>query len=195
MKNQAHSEHFRIYEDSKTRARIVGELQGREITMSRLHDWLVTALNENNVTAGAALTHPAFSLIDRQRLKHWQRLFHEQLSLADACSCRRKRSRAMKADEALEQAVVAWRTKHQIREDDPMLAALDLVRVYLAHAPLPARDAAEVPPTYAEFRETVELLDRRANSFGKQSLDLIVELRKVAERGAGKRELSLPRCS
>ncbi len=72
-----------------------------------------------------------------------------------------------------------------------MLAALDLVRVYLAHAPLPARDAAEVPPTYAEFRETVELLDRRANSFAKQSLDLIVELRKVADRGAGRREMSL----
>jgi len=51
--------------------------------MSRLHDWLVTALNERNVTAGGALTHAAFSLIDRQRLKHWQRLFHEQLALAD----------------------------------------------------------------------------------------------------------------
>lgn len=97
----------------------------------------------------------------------------------------------MKADEVLEQAVSTWRMKHQIREDDPMLAALDLVRVYLAHAPLPARETADVPQTYAEFRETVELLDRRANAFGKQSLDLIVELRKVAERGAGKRELSL----
>jgi hypothetical protein len=52
----------------------------------------------------------------------------------------------MKADEALEQAVATWRTKHHIREDDPMLAALDLVRVYLAHAPLPARDGGEVPP-------------------------------------------------
>jgi len=83
VKNQAHSEQFRIYEDSKTRSRIVGELQGREITMTRLHDWLVTALNENNVTATAALTHPAFSLIDRQRLKHWQRLFRTQLALAD----------------------------------------------------------------------------------------------------------------
>lgn len=83
VKNQAHSEHFRIYEESKTRARILGELQGREVTMSRLHDWLVTALNENNIPAGAALTHPAFSLIDRQRLKHWQRLFQEQLALAD----------------------------------------------------------------------------------------------------------------
>lgn len=75
VENQAHREHFRIYEDSKTRARIMGELRGREITMSRLHDWLVTALNENNVTASGAMTHPAFSLIDRQRLKHWQRLF------------------------------------------------------------------------------------------------------------------------
>ena len=43
----------------------------------------------------------------------------------------------------------------------------------------------------AEFRETVELLDQRANSFAKQSLDPIVELRKVADRGAGKRELSI----
>ena len=97
----------------------------------------------------------------------------------------------MMADEALEQAVSTWRIKHQIREDDPMLAALDLVRVYLAHAPLPAREAAEVPPTYAEFREAVELLDRRANSFAKQSLDLIVELRKVADRGTDKRELPI----
>lgn len=97
----------------------------------------------------------------------------------------------MKADEALEQAVAEWRMKHHIREDDPMLAALDLVRVYLAHAPVPAAESAEVPPTYAEFRETVELLDRRANAFGKQSLDLIIELRKVAERGVAKRELPL----
>ncbi|MDQ3622302.1 MAG: hypothetical protein M3463_07415 [Verrucomicrobiota bacterium] len=83
VKNQAHSEQFRIYEESKTRSRVIAELQGREITMSRLHDWLVTALNENNATAAAALTHPTFSLIDRQRLKHWQRLSHEQLALAD----------------------------------------------------------------------------------------------------------------
>ena len=83
VKNQAHSEQFRIYDESKTRARILGELQGREITMARLNDWLVTALNENNVTASAALTHPAFSLMDRQRLKHWLRKFHEQLALAE----------------------------------------------------------------------------------------------------------------
>lgn len=97
----------------------------------------------------------------------------------------------MKADDALQQAVTEWRTKHQVREDDPMLAALDLVRVYLAHAPLPVREAPEVPPSYAEFRETVELLDRRGNAFAKQSLDLIIELRRVAGHGAAKQQLSI----
>ena len=82
VKNHAHSEHFRIYDDSVTLARIVGELRGREITISRLHDGLVTALDENNTTSTAALTHPRFSLIDRQRLKHWQH--------AAQCPCPRK---------------------------------------------------------------------------------------------------------
>ena len=94
----------------------------------------------------------------------------------------------MSANDALEQAVLAWRTKHQVREDYPILAVLDLVRVYLAHASLPARDEAELPPSYAEFRETVEMLDRRANSFATQSLDLIIEVRRAADRGALKRE-------
>ena len=79
VKNQAHSEHFKIYEASKTRERIIGELQGREITMSRLHDWLVTALNDHNVPLTAALKHPGFNLLDRQRLKHWQTEFYKQI--------------------------------------------------------------------------------------------------------------------
>ena len=97
----------------------------------------------------------------------------------------------MKADEALQQAVTEWRTKHQVREDDPMLAVLDLVRLYLAHAPLSVREAPEVPPSYGEFRETVELLDRRGNAFAKQSLDLIIELRRVAGPGTPRPQLSI----
>ncbi len=54
----------------------------------------------------------------------------------------------------------------------------------------PLREAAEVPPSYAEFRETVELLDRRANSFAKQSLDLIIELRRASDRRATSRQFS-----
>ena len=47
--------------------------------MPRLYDWLVTSLNEHNVTATGALSDPAFHLLDRQRLKHWQSRFYQQL--------------------------------------------------------------------------------------------------------------------
>ena len=79
VKNQAHSEHFRIYESSNARRRIMGELNGREITMPRLYDWLVTALNETNLPITAAIGHSSCSLVDRQRLKNWQGKFNEQL--------------------------------------------------------------------------------------------------------------------
>ncbi|PZR76399.1 MAG: hypothetical protein DLM52_06195 [Chthoniobacterales bacterium] len=78
-KEQAHSESFKIYDGSKMRRQIVDLLQGREITMPRLYDWLVTALNEHNQTATTALQHPAFNLLDRQRLKNWQRRFYRQV--------------------------------------------------------------------------------------------------------------------
>ena len=52
--------------------------------MPRLYDWLVTALNRHNVTVTQALTHPAFHLLDRQRLKHWQaKLYEEVTKVAD----------------------------------------------------------------------------------------------------------------
>lgn len=79
VKNQAHSEHFKIYDRSNTRVRIMEDLAGREIVMPRLYDWLVTALNENNVSITEAIKHPEFSLMDRQRLKNWQEMFNGQL--------------------------------------------------------------------------------------------------------------------
>lgn len=79
VKNQSHSEHFRIYDKSRTRSRIIDELAGREIVMPKLYDWLVAALNESNLTITAAITHPEFSLVDRQRLKNWQSKFFDQI--------------------------------------------------------------------------------------------------------------------
>jgi hypothetical protein len=54
-------------------------LHAREITMPRMYDWLVTALNEHNTPVTVALTHPGFNLLDRQRLKNWQTRFYRQL--------------------------------------------------------------------------------------------------------------------
>jgi hypothetical protein len=81
VRNHAHSEHFSIYDSSKTRARLLGELQAKEMTMPRLYDWLVAKLNQVNLPIGQALQHSSFSLMDRQRLKNWQRQFYEQIGL------------------------------------------------------------------------------------------------------------------
>lgn len=79
VKNQAHSEHFAIYEKSRTRSRLIDELHAGEMVMPRLYDWLVAALNQHNLTVTDALKHDAFNLVDRQRLKNWQRNFFAQV--------------------------------------------------------------------------------------------------------------------
>lgn len=82
VKNQAHSDQFKIYDNSRTRARVIDELSGREIVMPRLYDWLVTGLNETNLRITEAIGHAEFSLVDRQRLRNWQGRFYEQLEHA-----------------------------------------------------------------------------------------------------------------
>jgi hypothetical protein len=84
VKNQAHSEAFTLYDESKMRRQLLDTLGAREMTMPRMHDWLVTALNRHNVTATTALVHSAVHLLDRQRLKHWQaKLYAELDSVAE----------------------------------------------------------------------------------------------------------------
>jgi hypothetical protein len=82
VRNQAHSEHFKIYDHSQTRSRVLGELGGREIVMPKLYDWLVTGLNETNLSITAAIAQSEFGLVDRQRLKNWQAKFYDQIDLA-----------------------------------------------------------------------------------------------------------------
>lgn len=84
VRNESHSTQFRLYELSQTRSRVLNDLAGYEIVMPRLYDWLVTALNESNLPLGQAITHPDFSLVDRQRLKNWQVQFEHQIDAAQA---------------------------------------------------------------------------------------------------------------
>jgi len=84
VRNAAHSDSFALFDSAEVRVRLKSELGGREITMTRMQDWLVEALNRENVTISAATKHTAFSLLDRQRLQTWQRkLFAEIESAAD----------------------------------------------------------------------------------------------------------------
>ena len=50
VKNEAHSDTSSSTKSSKTRRHLSTRCTRREITMPRLYDWLVTALNEHNVT-------------------------------------------------------------------------------------------------------------------------------------------------
>ena len=84
VRNQAHSEQFKIYDQSHTRGRVLDQLGGCEITMPKLYDWLVTGLNETNLSMTSAIGQSDFSLVDRQRLKNWQAKFYEQIEVARA---------------------------------------------------------------------------------------------------------------
>lgn len=79
VKNEGLSQHFHLYEQSQVRKRLAEELKGREMVMPKLHDWLVAKLNAENLTVTQAMASDQFTLMDRQRLKSWQRRFNEQL--------------------------------------------------------------------------------------------------------------------
>jgi hypothetical protein len=50
--------------------------------MPKLQDWLVVGLNQAGCTITPALRHSQFSVMDRQRLKNWQRRLNEQIESA-----------------------------------------------------------------------------------------------------------------
>lgn len=79
VKNEGLSQHFELYDQSHARKRIMGELKGQEMVMPKLYDFLVARLNAENLTVTQAIQSEQFTLMDRQRLKSWQRRFYEQV--------------------------------------------------------------------------------------------------------------------
>jgi hypothetical protein len=79
----------------------------------------------------------------------------------------------------LQNAVLEWQKKYGIRDGDPMLASLELFHIYLRTSEPSANGSRS--PTFEEFRESLELLDRRTKAFVKQAAELIQELRKLPE--------------
>lgn len=82
VKNHSFSDQFDIYENSKTRMKISDELNGKEIEMPMLNDWLVVALNQTTSTITPALRSEKFTIMDRQRLLIWQRDFYAEIKSA-----------------------------------------------------------------------------------------------------------------
>lgn len=94
VRNAAHSESFALFESSEVRAQLKTRLGGKEISMTRLQDWLVEALNAENLTTTTAAKHPAFGLLDRQRLQTWQRKLYSEIESASDLLLNTKKSHA-----------------------------------------------------------------------------------------------------
>ena len=87
----------------------------------------------------------------------------------------------MSADDPLARAIGEWQRKHRIADGDPMIAVLELVRIYLKHSRKTDNDPAASPPSFEDFRGTIELLDRRSKAFIHQATDLVAELRRFRQ--------------
>ena len=74
--------------------------------------------------------------------------------------------------EALQAAVEQWREKHNIGDDDPLLASVSLWKAFL-EAAMSSDSAAK----YHEIRHELEELDRLSKTFIKQGREVIEEVR------------------
>jgi len=82
IRNHVHGDSFTLYDRSAVRVRILKKLGGKEITMTRMEEWLVEGLNRENLTVTAAARHQSFYLLDRQRLVSWQRKLYAEIESA-----------------------------------------------------------------------------------------------------------------
>jgi len=93
VRNHFFGEEFDFYDKSKSRTRILDELNGKEIAMPVLQDWLVVALNQAGTTITPAVRSDKFFIFDRQRLLNWQRDFYDQIeSVSEILLPRKKKS-------------------------------------------------------------------------------------------------------
>lgn len=87
----------------------------------------------------------------------------------------------MSSTDPLTTAIVDWQRKHRVADGDPMIAALELVRIYLQNARRIDDGPAAPPPSFEDFRATIELLDRRSKNFIHQAADTAGELRRFGQ--------------
>ena len=82
LRNAVHNNNFILYDQSVIHDKLQKELGAKEITMAKLQPWLVEELSHKNLTITAALTDGRFYLLDRQRLKTWQRKLYAEIESA-----------------------------------------------------------------------------------------------------------------
>lgn len=79
-----------------------------------------------------------------------------------------------------ESTVVEWKHRHGIRNDDPILAALELLKVFFQNVKIelpPDSDSAKL----LEVRTAIQQLNRLGIDFSKQTRDLTLEMRTLPD--------------
>lgn len=78
---------------------------------------------------------------------------------------------------ALRQSVLDWQRKFGINDGDPVLASLELLEIYFNHRY--EHGSVTQPPSYAEFRETLEHVERLTKRLTKHANEMVQEVRAV----------------
>jgi thermostable 8-oxoguanine DNA glycosylase len=84
-------------------------------------------------------------------------------------------------DDNFTRAVVEWKHKHRIRDDDPMLASLELLELFFQNVRIQIPDSSSA--TIVEVRAAIQQLDRLVKDFAKQTRELTVEIRRASHSG------------
>lgn len=77
----------------------------------------------------------------------------------------------------LKNAILEWRKKYNVQDGDPMLAAVELWEIYFTHTQLTG--PKEQPPSFEDFRSTMEQLERLCGDFTGRAAEIIEELRAI----------------
>ena len=77
--------------------------------------------------------------------------------------------------QALKNAILEWQKKYNVKDGDPMLAAVELWEIYFTHAQL----NGPKHPSFEDFRSTLEQWERLGGDFTGRAADIIKELRDV----------------
>ena len=81
----------------------------------------------------------------------------------------------MTTEESLALATSEWQRKYGIADNDPMMAMIEMARIFLQHARKTDIDPNSQPPTFQTLRGTIELLDRRSVSLATEASNLGVK--------------------
>jgi hypothetical protein len=124
------------------------------------------------VTITAAAKHPAFSLLDRQRLQTWQRKLYAESNPSPNCfcppssPCRHGTPTSTTSSSGRRRVARA----HRLREDDAVMLLVELFRIHQRHwDELRRREI----PSFEQFRATSRSSRKRHGHFREQSAALL----------------------